>query len=171
MGVVEMKKEDLKIGYLVEYRNGYKRIVMPYGLVNENGDTRNYFSNYDDELISFGFNRYDIIKVYDIYEYDFDWKCNHRKLLWQRKEITLTPAEIQLLELLHCQYKYITRDTDSSLTVHQDKPYRQYIAMDNRFWISAKEAHSIEAFDGLFKFITIDHEKPYDIGELLKCGS
>lgn len=83
-----MKKSDLKVGMLVEYRNGLKRMVMPYGLVDCDGMICYYLNHYREDLIAkrdFGLG-YDIVKVYDIHDYSFDFKCRERELLWERNE-------------------------------------------------------------------------------------
>lgn len=90
-----MKKSDLKVGYVVEYRNGYFRMIFP----TYNGDlvlkpaadsTYCSLSEYDDDLIFWGASGHglDIVRVYG---YGDECSASYasyigRKLLWERKE-------------------------------------------------------------------------------------
>jgi hypothetical protein len=91
-----MKKSDLKVGMLVEYRDGQRRMIMPYGLVDQTGiKCHTLESYYEDLKHAFDDKVLDIVKVYDVLLEGFDFECRHRKLLWERKEtVELTLEEI-----------------------------------------------------------------------------
>ena len=164
-----MKKSDLKSGMLVEYRNGYKRMIMSHNLVDENGRIVSNLSVYNEELCSIGYlgKELDIMKVYDVYKGGFDFECKHRNLLWERKETPkLSHAELTILENIDKKYKYIARDEDNSLYLHLIKPIKEE---KYSIWSMSEgdEFICIDQYKHLFTFVTWEDEKPRCIKELL----
>ena len=102
-----MEKSELKVGYLVRYRNGELRIVMPveksYGFVfiNEEGSWMGY-EDYNKSLMCIGDKEFDIVEVYGFSKYIPDvlkTNINDRELLWKRegeKEMTISQIEKEL---------------------------------------------------------------------------
>lgn len=96
----EFTKDDLKDWMLVVYRNGDKRIITDDVTIlrNEYGNIQNYFTTYNDNLLSKeNFKKCDIVEVYstpnDYKVFSFD--ISKRELLWERKEVKeMTVAEI-----------------------------------------------------------------------------
>ena len=108
-----MKKKDLKVGYLVELRNGKRYLVMPVNgddgvdleLVTK--DSVRPLDWYDDNLVctrtsfscTYTKKEMDIMKVYGLVDwplYALRPDTNDRKLLWERKETKkMTVAEIE----------------------------------------------------------------------------
>lgn len=99
-----MKKSDLKIGYLLECRNGILKMLMPSEdtlvLMGQDGCYYEIDALKDDLTTNFD-KDFDIVKVYGLSKYhsrvlDFD-KCD-RKLLWtnQKKEMTVEQIEKEL---------------------------------------------------------------------------
>lgn len=97
--------DDLKVGYLVELRDGKLRMVMESTngkvLIDEyNGfylKLEGYSDNFKDED---GDSQYDIIKVYGFDEFAYktlDFNTEDRELLWERKEGILNDAEKEYL--------------------------------------------------------------------------
>lgn len=95
-----IKKEDLKVGYVVETRNGELNIVMPYKdgtcIVDEDG----YWLGLEsyNENLAMGDKALDIVKVYGLSIYpgnSASASTKFRELLWERKEI----AEVTLQEI------------------------------------------------------------------------
>lgn len=87
------KKEDLKAGMLIQYRNGDYRLVVP----NRNNDELIFTGNggwsdllsYNDELKNIISSDCDIMKIYsqNIYLSDYmQLDTKNRQLLWERKE-------------------------------------------------------------------------------------
>lgn len=89
----EFKKEDLKTGMLVEYRDGDLRLVVPYGennnlyLIGKSGE--NSLTNYTDDLLHIYSAKYlDIVKIYSQTKHLFQYmkiSTENRELLWERK--------------------------------------------------------------------------------------
>ena len=159
-----MKKSDLKAGMLVEYRCGERRMFMPYGLVKESGLVARYSCKYNDDLIDIdGINDLDIMKVYDVFEDSFDFECENRELLWERKEKPkLTEVEKTILENIPKEYKYIARDEDEELYIYEEKPRKVEEA-----WQWGGLYVDFGLFNHLFNFIKWEDDEPNKIEELL----
>ena len=110
-----MKKSDLISGkHIVENRNGTRFLFL-------NGALMGYttFSDYkliDDNLLDMVYRQLDIVKVYEIQNYDsaFDYLLKENyieslKLVWERKP-ELSEAERIILENVDKRYKYIARN-------------------------------------------------------------
>lgn len=99
-----MTKNDLKNGYMVQYRDGEKRILIDEYLYDNKGYNVNDIRLYDNNLnftdtVDAGDNDLDIVKVFgENTEAFFDVTENDRPLLWERKEKTAEekPAPIDL---------------------------------------------------------------------------
>jgi len=98
---MEFKKDDLKAGYVVQFRNGDYQIVTDsiHGLLFLNMRSFIEVDQYKNELTFDGFNKeVDVIKVwgfaYDISQSLFIGTIS-RKLLWERKE----PKELTMQEI------------------------------------------------------------------------
>lgn len=156
-----MKKEDLEYGNVVELRNGDKYVYnICYGsgyLMCLNGRGSNPLDDYGQDLIiKFNFDHeFDIVKIYK----DFTLK----DLLWERKEKPiLTDVERIVLENIDKEFKYIARDKNDRLYIHQNKPIKY-----SEFW-SDDNCRRDFCFDNLLLFIIWKDEEPYSIEELLK---
>lgn len=91
-------KADLKVGYVVKYRNGSLRMVMPYtgGLVltTRNGGMLDISTALNDDLtyrsfIQRTFKELDVMEVYGLNQHGGDAcsiSTNNRELLWKREE-------------------------------------------------------------------------------------
>ena len=159
-----MKKSDLKYGNVIETRNGDKYLVA-YGytdkvLVNLNDGiwvSTPITSCYKEDLTNVDYFDIDIMKVYKNYTLT--------ELLWERKEPKLTEDEKVILRNIYKEYKWITRDEEGYLTVHNVKPYKS-----PEFWVSESDIawEYLVPFNNLFQFIKWEDEEPYSIEELLK---
>ena len=160
-----MKKSDLKTGMIVEYRDGRKRMIMSHNFVDENGNHCFKLDNYNEDLIHLGIAKgLDIMKVYDVYQYGFDFDCEYRNLVWERKEKPkLTPQERTLLEALEDKWKYIARDKEGDLYIYGTAPQKNSLF---RWGYSVVNA-GFTPFNHLFTFITWEDTEPYSIKELL----
>lgn len=101
-----MQKSDLKIGYLVECRNGVKKMLMPNEyrtvLVSKDGFYYDLNSLKDDLTTDFD-EDFDIMKVYGLSKFSTEvltFDIDHRDLLWERekskKEMTISEIEKEL---------------------------------------------------------------------------
>jgi len=98
---MEFTKDDLKIGYVVQLRNGEYEIVMNSidGVVLMNMGSYSYLDSYEKDLKCCGLlGKYDVIKVWgfvsDVRQSLFIGTIS-RDLLWERKE----PKELTMQEI------------------------------------------------------------------------
>ena len=100
-----MKRNELEVGYLIEFRNGERKIVMPCDdpdypivLTNQYGEW-SYLGVYTDSLLSTIAKKFDIVKVFGFSKLTsqaLSFNTNHRELIWERKEKRkMTVAEIE----------------------------------------------------------------------------
>lgn len=105
----EFTKSDLKNRMVVEYRNGYRRMVVDNRLMGISGG--GYLGNYNEDLTMKGqdlANRdYDIIIVYNpISAFDDIKRAGSHNKIWERqevKEVTMTEVE----EKFGCKVKIV----------------------------------------------------------------
>lgn len=153
-------KADLKDGMVVQYRNGWYRIVLggctTLGAVcSDRYETRSKdLSDYNDDLTdSNGRRNLDIMKVFYV-----------EQVLWERKEIKLTDAERAWLTVAkHDDMKYVARDRDGKLYVYPTRPIKTSIT-----WLSKYDVYKKLWSENLFEFITFEDDEPYSIEDLLK---
>lgn len=89
-----MKKKDLKVGMVVEDREGELSMLMPYDnvdydLVLSNRNSWIRFKNFNNDLTHNKFEDLDIMKVYGFTNYPTQAtivSTDNRELLWERKE-------------------------------------------------------------------------------------
>ena len=155
-----MKKSDLKYGNVVETRSGDKYLFTFHDeediFVDLTGDGYYYFeslyfnTNYKNSDIV-------IMKVYK------DYTC--KELLWERKDPKITEDEKVILRNIYKEYKWITRDEEGDLAVHNVKPYKS-----PEFWVSESDIawEYLVPFNNLFQFIKWEDEEPYLIEDLLE---
>lgn len=84
----QFTKSDLQNGDIVTYRDGQKRTVVCNKLINENGDTSNYLSKYENDLKYKKNNAFDIVKVERPVKYE---------TVFERKEEILDETEKRYL--------------------------------------------------------------------------
>ncbi len=161
-----MKKEDLKVGYLVETRDGKKYMVMPNKIGNLLlAENKNYFYTKhvknDLTCVDKRNENLDIMKVWGhscfatrVFEFDTD----SRELLWERKEKPkpkLTDNERAILESLEKKWEWISRYKEIGLWIYTNNPWNETFANFN-------------AFNHLFQFVKWEDDEPYNIKELLR---
>lgn len=90
-----MTKSELKPGYVVQFRNGELRMVMPtqkqYVLVAMKSECPFWsgLDNFDENLVNAYNDERTIVKVYGCSEFTttiWGFERKHRKLLWERSE-------------------------------------------------------------------------------------
>lgn len=174
-----MKKENLKVGNVVELRNGALCLIHPTNnyidvsdiendiifrnLIDGTVETmlRNIDSNLRNKLNFFGSDEYDIVKVYEDYTL--------KKVLWKCKEIIVSEDEKAILRNLPKEYKWIARDENGELYIFKTKPRKSGMS---DLWESEygnhKEYTIFEIYNHLFQFVTWEDEEPYLISDLLE---
>ena len=155
-----MKKADLKVGNVVELRDGNKFIViikfddLEFDLASVKGNLLGKLSGFNENLEDFGNHNFDIVKVYEDYTL--------KKVLWKRKEkIKLTEDEKAILRNLPKEYNYFARDKYEALYIYIDKPKKV-----STYWLG-ENFLDLKAFKHLFQFIAWENEEPYLISDLL----
>ena len=155
-----MKKSDLKYGNVVETREGMKYLYHCNNsaqFLNLDHDGFLWIRNFDENLKDIDdLNEFDIMKVYKDYTL--------KELLWERKETKLTKDEKVILRNIYKEYKWITRDEEGDLAVHNVKPYKS-----PEFWVSESNIawEYLVPFNNLFQFIKWEDDEPYLIEDLL----
>lgn len=153
-------KADLKDGMVIQYRNGWYRVVLggctTLGTVcSDVYETRSKdLSDYNDDLTNrYDFRGLDIMKVFNV-----------EQVLWERKEIKLSDAERAWLTVAkHDGKRYIARDRDGKLYVYPSRPMKTSIT-----WLSKYDVYKKIWSENLFEFIKWDDDEPYLIEDLLK---
>lgn len=96
-------------------------------------------------------------------------ECNKRTAEWLEQEyqehITLTDDEKAILRSLDEKWKWLAKNKNGLLFLHEEKPYK-YI--NGAMWENNGWRYKLEIFNHLFKFIKWEDEEPYNIDELLK---
>lgn len=90
----EFKKQDLKSGMVVEYRNGERRIVIDNMLIGKDGFST--LNSYREELKNNNSDEYTIVKTYKISEartFAYVLNDNNLELIWERTEVKHMTAE------------------------------------------------------------------------------
>lgn len=105
----DFKKSDLKNRMVVEYRNGYRRMVVDDRLmgISGSGCLKNYNENLTIKVPDLSSRDFDIIKVYNqISTIDEMRSVNSCNILWQRSEVKeVTMAEVE--EKFGCKVKIV----------------------------------------------------------------
>lgn len=181
-------KADLKNLMVVEFRNGWKAVVIDDLLVGKDGYMN--LAGYDNDLKHMkpcfdrpgGDRDWDIVKVWNKYRgmgsgfnTYIDEVNGDSTLIWgrkEKKEIKLTTEERAFLNsiLLVSDYKYIARDKKcNALYVFRAKPNKGFFSCE---WVySPGDFHATDITDkteGMFEFISWDDDEPYSIEDLLK---
>lgn len=161
-----MKKNELKSGIIVEYRKGYKRLVVNDNLIGE--DTYTSLSNFNDDLKHKTYNGFDIIKIYN---YRFAGNFSqlledvNLNLIWERKEIKLTDREIEILKALKVLgYEFLARDENTDMYAYNGKPYK---GSYRSYWVLDDDG-SVKVNGDTFNFIKGTEKEPTSIDDLLK---
>lgn len=158
-----MKKEDLKLGNIIETKNGKRYIYLECqknDLIDLDGVNQVSLHYYNDDLTRKNDSKIDRdLDVQKIYE-DYTLK----KVLWERKEKTkLTETEKVILSNLPKECKYIARDREGNLYVHLLSPRKEWGQ-----WLSKGSIESLVVYNHLFNFIKWEDEFPTLIEDLLK---
>lgn len=157
-----MKKEDLKVGNVVENKRGDRYLSFSLDnekLINLQGFGYVKLNDYDDNLkcqySALPKLNLDIVKVYE------DYTC--KKVLWKRKEKpVLTDDEKVILRNIDKAFRYIARDKDGDLYIYIEKTTKSKACHWN-----PTGCRCFVAYNHLFQFIKWEDEEPYSIEDLL----
>lgn len=153
-----MKKEDLKIGNVVELRCGNLALWTLYKSFIRLKDGLVIYGNDFNDSLKYCFKQtdFDVIKVYKDYTL--------KEVLWERKEKpVLTEDEKVILRNVPKDYKWIARDKDDDLCIYIEKPEK-----DNVVWSNEDDYESFYLFEHLFQSIKWEDTEPYLISELIE---
>ena len=163
-----MKKSDLKIGNVIELRNGGKWLVSlckdETGFIHMHGNNWASKSTLTDDLkLQIGYCTSslcnDVVKIYK------DYTC--QEVLWERKEKPeLSAHDRYVLTGLHKMYLdwYIARDKNGDVSIYSDKPHKvgMWFFCDGDW-----EYEHLTVYNEIFKNIKWEDDEVYTIRELL----
>lgn len=163
-----MKKNELKSGMIVKYRDGSKRLVVGDNLIGD--DYYTSLPNFNDDLKHTLLRELDIIKVYNNHSasnFSGLLEDDNLDLIWERKDIKLTDREIEILKALKLLgFNFLARDDSPYLHAYTDKPDKY-----SYYWESDYgDDVYIDNNNNIFDFIKWEDKEPTNIDELLKGG-
>lgn len=88
--------------------------------------------------------------------------------------VELSEIERTILQNIDKKYKYIARDENSELRIHELKPEKTEVKKYNEsnsvkdFWINKRSAEPFKMFSHLFQFVQWEDTEPYEIAKLLE---
>lgn len=117
----EFTKDDLKVGYVVEFRDGRKALVMPSRrgkcldlCDNDRCLVNSQFEGFTNDLFytSMGIyiSTYDIVRVYGYSNIEYkttELSANNRELLWQREKVISIEEAEQMINNSNVKYKIV----------------------------------------------------------------
>ena len=140
-------KSSLKSGDLIVYRDGAFEVIDEEKLsfIKE---------RYDEELRQLN-RRLDIMRVY-------------RYPVWKREDLTITSDEKVLLKNIAKNFKYIARNSDSTLFVYGDEPEKEVRTLN--MWLRRPDSYiaNLAVYSHLFPMVKWEDEEPWLIEDLLK---
>lgn len=95
--------------------------------------------------------------------------CNHARMKWMlseyREPVKLTRLEYEILKHVQKEgFNFITRNNCGNSVIHEIKPIKHDGSIG---WATTSKSYMLYAFNGLFKFVTSEDEKPTSIKEVL----
>ena len=161
----------LQIGRVVENRDGSRAFVLDGKLIYSDGwDNLDIFRN---DLTCENTEDGDIMRVYDCPVID---RCSWHfastredllQLVWERKEFDVSEVEKTILKSLSPKHKYLARDEDGELCIYECEPYKLGNFWNVEFGEEFGETVSFRMFNGCFKYIKWEDEKPTLIMDLI----
>ena len=98
-----------------------------------------------------------------------DCGCNYSRMKWLLSEykepIKLSRLEYEILKHVQKEgFNFITRNNCGNSVIHEIKPIKHDGSIG---WCTTSKSYMLYAFNGLFKFVTSEDEKPTSIKEVL----
>ena len=112
----------------------------------------------------------DGIKCEDcIFDEEEDCCCSFSRMKWMLSEfeepIKLSRLEYEILKHVQKEgFNFITRNNCGNSVIHEIKPIKHDGSIG---WCTTSKSYMLYAFNGLFKFVTSEDEKPTSIKEVL----
>lgn len=112
----------------------------------------------------------DGIKCEDcIFDEEEDCGCSFLRMKWMlseyREPIKLSRLEYEILKHVQKEgFNFITRNNCGNSVIHEIKPIKHDGSIG---WCTTSKSYMLYAFNGLFKFVTSEDEKPTSIQEVL----
>lgn len=112
----------------------------------------------------------DGIKCKDcIFDEEDDCGCSFSRMKWMLSEykepIKLSRLEYEILKHVQKEgFNFITRNNCGNSVIHEIKPIKHDGSIG---WCTTSKSYMLYAFNGLFKFVTSEDEKPTSIKEVL----
>ena len=112
----------------------------------------------------------DSIKCEDcIFDEEEDCGCSFSRMKWMLSEfeepIKLSRLEYEILKHVQKEgFNFITRNNCGNSVIHEIKPIKHDGSIG---WCTTSKSYMLYAFNGLFKFVTSEDEKPTSIKEVL----
>lgn len=167
------KMEDLKgllkVGRVVELRNGDKFFVLPDRLIGR--DRSIDLQKYTKDLkVSFaGVSTADVIRIFNAPMIDgvcwnFNISTRGLELVWERPvKKVFSKDEITIAECIDKEFKYLIREKDDSFWAYVNKPVRFRDSWETPFG----EISNMKAFKHLFQQIRFEDNKPTLISDII----
>lgn len=160
-----MKKEDLKLGNIIETKDGnlYLFNSTDVDFIDLDGVGMLYLKQYDDDLKHTENPGSTIVKIYEDYSL--------KKVLWKRPEPKpeLSAKERNILvRALSDGYRWIARNKDNEVWLFDVKPYKaKFCGIE--VWLNGFEnnVHPLILCKDLFTFLHWEDKKPTKIKNLL----
>ena len=164
-----MKKSDLKLGQILELRNGDIFINVGKEFLNE--DSWNLPNNYLDNLKNVQFTEFDIMKVCEVSPIDgIGFTLTNKredclKLIWERVDVDKNTIKF----LLFLRNDWVAKDADGTIFNYNSKPVK-----DSSGWYNISDSNycvdniNVSKYKDLnFDFLSWDDEEPVYIPDLL----
>ena len=159
----EYKMQDLKVGQVVETRNGKMWFVLDDRLISK--DSWINRKSYDKTKCK-DVNFYDIVKIFnapiekDMLSWSFSSISNDGlELVWEEK--IFTKDDITIAKLIPKEWKYIARDEDRNLCVYIEKPRKHFETWEGvNVW-------DMTLFNKYFKNISWEDKEPILISDII----
>lgn len=104
-----------------------------------------------------------------IFDGEEDCGCSFSRMKWMLSEyrdpVKLTRLEYEILKHVQKEgFNFITRNNCGNSVIHEFKPIKYDGSIG---WATTSKSYMLYAFNGLFKFVTSEDEKPTSIQEVL----
>lgn len=104
-----------------------------------------------------------------IFDGEEDCGCSFSRMKWMlseyREPVKLTILEYEILKHVQKEgFNFITRNNCGNSVIHEIKPIKHNGSIG---WCTTSKSYMLYAFNGLFKFVTSEDEKPTSIQEVL----
>lgn len=105
-----------------------------------------------------------------IFDEEEDCGCSFSRMKWMlseyRETVKLSRLEYEILKHVQKEgFNFITRNNCGNSVIHENKPIKHDGSIG---WGTTSKSYMLYAFNGLFKFVKWEDEKPTSIKEVLE---